>query len=56
MQDIKLTLENVPEIIQRTYTYLAGKYDKSNRSIIDHTYKFIYTHKSLNLFSISVRL
>ena len=51
MQDIKLTLENVPEIFQRAYTYLASKYDKSNRSIIDHTYKFTYSHRSFDIFS-----
>lgn len=51
MQDIKLTLENVPEIIQRAYTYLASKYDKSNRSIIDYTCKFTYTHRSFDIFS-----
>ena len=53
MQDIKLTLENAPEIIQRAYTYLASKYDKSNRSIIDHTYKFTYSHKFLDLLGMN---
>ena len=54
MQDIKLTLENVPEIIQRAYTYLASKYDKSNRSIVDYTYQFTYSYKSpiFNLFNL----
>lgn len=51
MQSIKLTLENVLEIIQRAYTYLASKYDKSNRSIIDYSYKFTYSHRSRDIFS-----
>lgn len=46
MESIKLTLENTVDIIQRTYTYLAGKYEKNNLNIVDHTYQFTYSCKS----------
>lgn len=54
MESIELTPENAVDIIQRTYTYLASKYDKSNRSIVDYTYQFTYSCKSAisNLFNL----
>ena len=46
MQSIELLPENTVDIIQRTYTYLAGKYEKNNLNIVDHTYQFTYSYKS----------
>lgn len=46
MAELELIPENIVEFIQRTYTYLSSKYDKSNRSIVDHTYQFTYSYKS----------
>lgn len=46
MQSIKLLPKNTVDIIQRTYTYLAGKYEKNNLNIVDHTYQFTYSYKS----------
>lgn len=42
MKQLALTQENTLDIIQRSYTYLSGKYDFSNRSIVDYTYSFLY--------------
>lgn len=46
MAELELIPENSIEFIQRAYTYLSSKYDKSNRSIVDYTYQFTYSYKS----------
>lgn len=46
MAQLKLTPESSAEIIQRTYSYLAKKYEKNNLNIVDYTYQFTYSCKS----------
>jgi hypothetical protein len=46
MAELKLTPESSAEIIQRTYSYLAKKYEKNNLNIVDYTYQFTYSCKS----------
>jgi hypothetical protein len=53
MAELELTTENVVEIIQRAYSYLAKKYEKNNRNITDYTYQFTYSCKSPRLYQLN---